>query len=800
MSGVAVAAILASTPATAQDGGREVHSEAPGAGASDAAAAPAPTMMVLEASVNGRPTRQLVAVTRSASGAFTARVEDLRRLRIHIDPQEAPSEEVSLAALGVMATYDEAKQAFDLTVPVERLETTVIGLGGDRKPTDLDRLKPLPGMILNYGLYATQTSGDTTVSGNLEALAMTPAGVFSSTGLFNSRARFGGADAVRLDTNWRLIDPRAIRSYTLGDFTSNALSWTGSVRLAGFQIASAFDQRPDLVTTALPQFSGSAALPSTLDLYVNQQRIFSGDIPAGPFDLRALPFVSGGDVRLVTTDATGRQVEINKSYYYVARQLRAGVFQYSLDVGAPRLGYGLRSFDYDDTVFASGTVRYGVNGALTLEGHAEGSADGLVNGGFGVVQTVGGVGAVSGSFAASNYDGRAGGKYAIEVEGQLGGMRVFAATERTIDDYFDLSRVSILRDSERYARRDDDIGRWLAASARASRLDRAGVSFTPSFDPTSVSLTYNRIDTPLRRQRTANLSLTRRLSDQVSLYANGFLDLDEDDRYGVFATLSFRFGQSVNASAGVQHNASGVAYLTQAAGVAGQRQGDVGWGIANREYDNGDAQRSAYVSYRASEALVRAQIDQSGGAWRGSLQAEGSIVAAGGGVFLANRIGDAFAIVRNAGPDVEVLQGGVRMGRTNGDGRALLPDLIPYYEQRIMIDPTGLPDGWEAQETEQIAAAGYRQGTIVDFGARPAHAAIIILHRPDGAPIAPGALVRLGDEEPAIVGYDGQVYLRGLGASNRITVDLGADGRCDAVFDYPQDGPAQPQIGPLTCR
>jgi outer membrane usher protein len=140
------------------------------------------------------------------------------------------------------------------------------------------------------------------------------------------------------------------------------------------------------------------------------------------------------------------------------------------------------------------------------------------------------------------------------------------------------------------------------------------------------------------------------------------------------------------------------------------------------------------------------------------------------------------------------------MGRTDRNGRALLPNLAPYYEQHIYIDPATLPDGWEPAETERVAVAGYRQGAIVDFGARLVHGAVLVLHRKDGTPVAPGYVAQLEGGEDAIVGYDGQIYVRGLAAHNRIRVDFGSAGTCAADFDYDVEGPAQPLIGPLTCQ
>ncbi|UAK22991.1 fimbria/pilus outer membrane usher protein [Sphingomonas nostoxanthinifaciens] len=684
-------------------------------------------------------------------------------------------------------------------MPVERLQTYVVGLGGDRTPTNLDAIHSLSGVLLNYGVYAQHVPGATSVNGNFEALAMTPAGVVTLSGIVDSQRSYGSGHATRLDTSWRLIDPRAIRSYLVGDFTSNALAWTSSVRLAGFQIASAFDQRTDIVTTALPQFSGSAALPSSLDLYVNQQKVYSGQVPSGPFDLRALPFVSGGDVRLVTTDVTGHQLEIRKSFYYVAQQLRKGILQYSIDVGAPRLDYGLKSFDYDRTVFASADVRYGVDGALTVEGHAETSADGLGEAGFGLVKSIGGRGALTGSFAASRYDGHTGAKYTIEGQAQVAGLRLFAGTERTIGQYFDLARVSILRSARSSGASAADSASY-AASAQATILDRAGLSFTPWIDPTAISVSYNRVVMPGSTMRTGSLSLSRELGSRLSLYANGFMDFGNQRRVGLFATLNLRLGRKVNVSGGLNRDAARTGYRLQATSATGQRQGDLGWGLSDEEFDHGGAQRTGYVSYRAPQALVRAQVDDYGGQWRESAQIEGAIVAAGDGVFVANRVGDAFAIVRNAGPGVEVMQGGMRMGKTDAGGHALLPELIPYYEQEILIDPTSLPDGWEAAATQRTAVAGYRQGAVVDFGARPAHGAVLTIVRPDGAPIAAGYTVRLDGGEQAVVAYDGEVYLRGLGARNRVTIDLGPEGICAAEFAYDPKGPPQPRIGPLTCR
>lgn len=758
-------------------------------------------LMVLEVSINSTRQNELLTVQRTTAGDTWAKASELRRLRLKLDPEIDADTLIHLNALpGISVHYDEPNQALALQVPDDLLVPYSIQLGGQAELTDPDNIQALPAAILNYGIYHTHQSGESFLSGNTELLLNgRDTGVLSTTAIYNEAHSIQGYDkTVRLDTNWRYTDPRSVQSYTLGDFVSNALSWNSSVRLAGFQWASAFEQRPDIITTALPQFSGSAALPSTLDLYVNQQRIYSGELPSGPYDLQSLPFVSGNEVTLVMTDATGRQMTTTQAYYYSASLLRQGLTQFSLDLGVPRFNYGFNSNDYDSTLFASGSVRHGVTNSTTIEGHVEGSGDGLANVAAGLAVGLGGHGVIQGGLSSSRYKGYTGTHAKLGLEGQIAGLRLYASTERSFDSYINLARVSNLRLAQRDDSLEDERDTWITNTAQASVVDRIGMGFSP-FERTSINLSYNSIQYPGNQIRTASLSFARGLTTRISLFASGYADLDNRDHYGAYLTLSFSLDGNLQASTSVNRNSGRTSYVQQLSGTTGPRQGDFGWGVANTFTEGGNDLRNAYVSYRTPQTLLHARIDQYGSSTRTELQAEGSLLAAGGGVFAANRIGDAYAIVTNAGPDVEVMQGGVKMGRTSGSGRALLPNLQPYYEHRLFIDPATLPDGWEPEFTERAAAAGYRQGVIVDFGTKVVHGAELILHDKDGKPIAPGYVAQLEEGEASVVGYDGRVYIRGLDERNRVTVDLGPAGSCSVDFTYELRGPAQPQIGPLTC-
>ena len=94
-----------------------------------------------------------------------------------------------------------------------------------------------------------------------------------------------------------------------------------------------------------------------------------------------------------------------------------------------------------------------------------------------------------------------------------------------------------------------------------------------------------------------------------------------------------------------------------------------------------------------------------------------------------------------------------------------------------------------------------RAGTLVRFGITPIRAASVVLHDAAGKPLPLGSQVRLRglDGEPALVGFDGTVYLDTLDEHNVLEVSLPEGGTCSTRFDYRKQGDGIPQIGPLTC-
>jgi outer membrane usher protein len=301
------------------------------------------------------------------------------------------------------------------------------------------------------------------------------------------------------------------------------------------------------------------------------------------------------------------------------------------------------------------------------------------------------------------------------------------------------------------------------------------------------------------RTELVSASYSQRLPWDASFYTSAFVDLEDQDSAGIYTGLSMPLGGRISAAAGLSSDASGTHAALHVVKPLEREPGSLGWRIQDVEGDT--PWREVSAAWRASAVRVGGTIRQFDTNVYGSAELEGAVAVMDGGVFLANRIDDAFAVVNAGTPDVEVFFENRPIGRTDGSGKLLVPGLRAYQTNKIAIDPRGLPLDAEAKSTQEIVAPGDRSGIVVDFGVvTNLQAAVLILHGADGSPLKVGAKGQLEDGgEVFVVGYDGQAYVKGLGPSNTIVVETG-QGECRASFPFAAQPGQQVTIGPVTCR
>ncbi len=760
--------------------------------------------LFLNISINSNISKDLISVRQDQDRKLYIRSRDLKALRVKMDEHTPDNQWVCINDLnGIQFKYLENEQSLNLKVPSNMLTGYSVDLNGQQVTSPrLLKMKPLNAAILNYSLYNTITNDENAFSGTAEGIFNSAIGNFSSGVLYNgsNETSYSHEKWVRLETKWQYVDPEKIRIYTLGDFISNSPDWGSSVRLAGFQWSSAYSQRGDIVTSALPQFSGSAALPSTLDLYVNQQKIYSGLVPSGPFDIKQLPFISGNEVTLVTTDATGQQSITKKPYYFSSKILAKGINEFSVDVGIPRYNYGLYSNDYDDATFASGAIRYGYSNSLTLSGGAEASTDGLSNLGTGFAKNLFGFGVINADIAASQYKDENGYSALIGLEGRITKNISFNTSYRKVfDNYFDLARVSqvrYLKDNQS----DDEPKNYLSYSALADEIFRAGINYN-FYAGYGVYLGYNQIKYSDNANKLVSANLSGSLNKNWGFYTSAYKDYENQKDYGIYFALRYTPSSRFNAITSISNESSKTTYRQEINGFSDPQIGAFGWGgYVERDQDANQNNASVYASYRARAAYLIGRYNRIGDNDQVALSATGSLVAAAGRIFAANEIGDGYAVVTNAGPQSQILNGGVNLGATNKSGRFLIANLRPYMSHHIYLDPSYLPLEWEVSSTNQTAFVGYRQGTLVDFGAHQVISGLVKLVDQNNSPLMPGYTVRINGQQNGMVGYDGEVFIPNLLKQNKLEVDLLDHGSCQVDFAYKNKQYSAKKLGPYVCR
>lgn len=687
----------------------------------------------------------------------------------------------------VKVDYNDRQQTVEIIAPLSmlNLSTTVVNTRNSKRPQPTAS----PGLLLNYNLYGTQTEGDTAnLSAYTELRAFNSLGVLSSTALTTSNRHNDSDgwdnDTVRLDTNWSKSFPDKLLTVSAGDILTGSLSWSRSTRLGGLQFGSNFDLQPYMTTTPLPSFFGSATLPSEVELYINGLKQYSGDVPAGPFEINTAPSFSGvGNAQLVLKDALGQNTTLNFTLYDAQRLLQPGLSDWSAELGFVRENYGIKSFDYGNDIAAFGTWRYGVNNRFTAETHAE-ATDGLSNAGIGGTWLLGDAGGVlSASLAGSKNGGASGSQYSAGYSWNNNRFNVGINAKGTHGEYRDVAT------------------KYGNAPARRSE------QFTTGYNSQSLGsfgLSYNQVSYEEETTKFASAYWSKYFGRNLRLNLNLNQDINDSDNNSVFLGASFSLDRDIYVNSSVQNTKNRNAFAVDVARST-PSVGGIGW-RAQAQHNTGDNSSTnglVELNYLGRYGEMRAGVSSNNDDYSTFASGSGSLVMMGGGLFPSRQINNSFAVVSTDSiADVPVLLQNNPIGTTNKRGLLLVTPLNAYQANKVAIDPMDLPADLHIEEVSVEATPTDRAGTLVAFNITPARSASVILIDSDRQPIPLGSEVKLSHKKgapSAVVGFDGEVYLEALEEQNVLEV-VTPDGTCTASFDYHKQGDGIPLIGPIICQ
>lgn len=786
----------------------------PSASAADAPASPEP--LYLQLYINGHNRELVVQVNRIGDTLYMAPSELSESGILIYDLPAGTPLGVSLKEVsGLEYTYRADEQSLDLRVADFRLVPQMLGTPStpEVEPTSDTGLRfdyalhlqkeevaynvqansrrHVPTRTIGYGAMPVVRQGHAQRAyeeSNRQVSLGSGVRLFSDVGLFvnngHSWVNSDESEYVRDDSYWTYstIDP--LRSYTVGDFISSSLPWTRSLRMGGVRLQRNFDVRPDLITFPVPALGGSAVVPTTVDLYINGIRQFSGASGPGPFLFSEPPALTGaGRASIVYEDALGRRVTTTRSLYMDNRLLARGLSDYGIEVGYARRDYGWESFEYAPTPAGTGSIRYGLNDVVTLEGHGEG-ADGLANAGVGLLWNTGRFGVIDGAVAASDGDGGSGTMASIGYRYVAPRWSIDLRDQRTQHDFRDLGSL-------------EDV-------PVPPRMSYASMTFsvTPT---TSLNAYYADVaSTFTARSRIVSLGMNASwFQSRINAVINVFDDLERDDALGGYIGISMSVGERSSVYTGYSQTAEQWTGTVSANKPVDYDLGGIGWNVI-ADVGNDDYLRLiGQLDYRNDYGdwtmmLERGRLPDSDYS-NSSLYGEGSLLVMNGQFFAARPIYDGFALVSTDGiPDVPVLRENRLLGTTNRRGYLLIPDLPSYRVSQLAVDPTTLPVDVAAGSYKMLANPREQSGVLVQFAFERYRGATVVLVDEVGTVIPPGTRVVLPDGTEAVSGYDGQVFFQQLQPSNTVRAFL-ANGECEADVPFSAEQTMK-VIGPFTCR
>lgn len=768
-SSASLLALLLAAPAVAMAG------TASAAQAADAVAPGDLQEALMSVSVNGSPAGDPVVLLKGADGALYAPMVILSAWRLKIDvPPAFTRGDTAFHRLngipGLKVELDEATQTLALHADARLFQHTRLEYADVEIS---DEVVGGTGAFLNYEATAQAADGLISGGGAFEA------GVFTSRGVgiagFVGRWTGERPKFIRLDTNWTIDDPLRMRSLRFGDSISRGGVGGVPLRFGGIQLARNFAVQPGFITIPLPSLSGSAALPSVVDIYVDGALRQSRDLPPGPFEIVDVPIVTGsGDVQLIVRDLLGRQVLYRQSYYAAPKLLRKGLHDYSYELGFLRQSFGRRSNDYG-ALMASATHRYGFSDSLTGEMHAEATKD-VQTAGVAANAIVANVAHVAVSGAASRSDVGAGAHAGLTVQHQSRGLSFGVTGEFTTDDYMAVG--------------------WSTERRPPKSVIQAFAGIP--MGRVSLGLSYLRRDgrsEPDAEYLAANASVPLGTLGSLNLAARNDLT-DGDLSAQLLLTVPLEFQKSASAGASLTDGTFAFRSSLQKSLPAGE-----GFGYRFDVHAGTFYRADSRLSLQTAFGLHDAQLTWTDGKTGVRLSTSGGIGLIGGELFASRQLTQSFATVRVGGyENVRVYADNQLIGRTNSSGRVIIPRLRPFERNRLSIEVADLPFDAEILDGEQTIRPYNRHGVEVDFAAKPARAAIIRVLLEDGSPLPPGSIVALaGSTEEFVSAPGGEVYLTGLAERNKAVARWSA-GQCEIEFQFIDTGEPQPRLGDVQCR
>jgi outer membrane usher protein len=306
-------------------------------------------------------------------------------------------------------------------------------------------------------------------------------------------------------------------------------------------------------------------------------------------------------------------------------------------------------------------------------------------------------------------------------------------------------------------------------------------------------------DRPTESRTSANLSM--QVASRFNLFVNAARSRrDGQTAHELLAGLTLSHGDRTSMSVWAQRQGR------SQASVEIQRSLPVGNGVGYRVRTEDGIRRGLQgaVQYQGAYGRYEAGQEFLDGQDTTHARLSGGLVWIGGGLHAAREVSSSYALIRV--PDlqgVRAFANNQEIGRTGESGDVLVPNLLPYYANRLSIADTDVPLDRLLTNVERVVAPPYRGGSVVVFPTRriePVSGTVVL--EAEGQTVLPalGQLTVFVGDAPLIspIGRQGEFYFDSLAAGSYPAVVQFGTAPCQFRFEVPASRVAG-SVGVVRC-
>ena len=679
---------------------------------------------------------------------------------------------------GFSLDYDPDTFALKIRAPIDSFAANIFA----RRNSEKSKPNPvLPGVYFNFQGTTTQDTKTTSFGSVIEGVGFNTLGIFSNGAIIRKSESL--TSITRGDSYFRKDNPDLMETFIIGDATNNDGSWSRSAHYLGLKLSRNFLTQPGYIYTPNPIVSGSAALPSVVDVYINNKKSFSQSVNPGPFNFSHLP-LSGGEnnVNLIVKDVLGNEQIITQNFFTSSYFLSPGEKDFSIEGGFLRKNYGEKDFDYDYAKpFTSATYMYGITSTLSPRGRVELQKDRQALGGD-LAKGLGNFGIARGTAALSN-------------DNSNGTGALYGVNLANDGEYFS-ANIDVKYSDKNYTPFASN-----SSETKVKDTKTIGVGFP--LQKISSSLNMNYVTRSYWGQDTFKslfLSSGFSIPNIGSIGIYGTKDIGVDRAWGIGLGFRTNFsGYNFSSQTSVDPNSVRTSTYSVSNTTKGE-PGDIGFSMTNENLKNN---LTLATTLDTNTFTYGADFHQKDSVVDGKrLGVTGSFGWLQGESFISKPIGESsFALIKTGlYENINIYSSNSLVAKTNKSGVAVIP-VRAYEKNKIEIKVEDIPFDLDILEdqTVKFATPYAKAGVFVDFPIKYSKNALVKLVQANGSPVPAGAIGRItSSNEQFVVAREGEIYLLNLSEKNHLIVTW-LNIKCELDIEIEMKTKEETILGPLKC-